>query len=305
MHISCGLGLCLNRGGINVPDDRYQRDESEGSQIKPDPWGSDGAVLRDPPPNPAGGRTLIVDGKDPEAYVRPSAALKEAGEQDLVFVRPGVYEDKIFMMERPLMLIGAGRDQVQIFSRRGGPLYLQRVPSGRISGITFRYVGSDQNAAMNVLDSTCTIAQCRAMEGILSGVLLYGPNCRLTFIDNEVCQNRESGIFIFAGAQPRVAQNVCMGNHHFGLAVRDPDTHPELVRNLCRDNMLSGMLFFHQAEALLHENVCRDNQHWGLVMTADCHLTPAKEQLASSNNLTCNPRGTIFMTDAPLAEIGR
>lgn len=292
-------------GGASVPDDRYQKVGSEGTQTKPDPVGNESSVLRDPPPNPAGGRTLIVDGRDPEAYVRPSAALKEAGEQDLVFVRPGVYEDKIFMMERPFMLIGAGRDQVQIFSRRGGPLYLQRVPSGRVSGITFRYVGSDQNAAMNILDSTCTITQCRAMEGILSGVLLYGPNCRLTFIDNEVCQNRESGIFIFAGAQPRVAQNVCMDNHHFGLAVRDPGTHPELVRNLCRDNMLSGMLLFHQAEALLHENVCRDNQQWGLVMTADCHLTPAKERLESSNNLSSNARGTIFVTDAPLAEIGR
>lgn len=266
---------------------------------------AEGVVLKDPPPNPLGGETLIVDATDPAAFPRPSAALKEAGERDLVFVRPGVYEDKIFMAERPIMLIGAGRDHVQVLSRRGGPFYLQRVPSGRISGLTFRYVGSDQNAAMNILDSTCTITQCRAMEGILSGVLLYGPECRLTFIENEVCHNRESGIFIFAGAQPRVAQNDCRGNHHFGLAVRDPGSNPELVRNRCRENMLSGMLLFHHAHALLHENVCRDNQHWGLVLTADCRPTPAQDQLASANDLGSNPRGAIFVTDAPLADIGR
>jgi hypothetical protein len=216
-----------------------------------------------------------------------------------------VYEDKIFIVDRPVWLVGAGRDVVQIFSRRGGPFYLQRVPSGRVSGMTFRYVGSDQHSPVNILDSSCTIAQCRATEGILSGMVVYGPLCRPTLLENEVCLNRESGIFVFAGAQPRVASNVCFGNHHFGLAVRDAGSHPELVRNLCRDNMLSGMLFFSQAEALVIENVCRRNQHWGIVLTPDCRLTPGTDELVKSNDLADNPRGTFQISDAPLAEIGR
>src|SRR5262249_5717219 len=101
--------------------------------------------IQEPPPNPFGGRTLIVDAQDPAAYPRPSAALREAGEQDQVFVRAGIYEDKVFIADRPVLLVGEGRDAVQIFSRRGGPLYLQRVPSGRISGLTFLYVGSDEH----------------------------------------------------------------------------------------------------------------------------------------------------------------
>ncbi len=76
--------------------------------------------LSEPPPNPKGGRTLIVDARDPHAYIRPSAALKEAGETDQVFIRPGVYEDKVFVADHPVLLIGAGRDHVQIYSRRGG-----------------------------------------------------------------------------------------------------------------------------------------------------------------------------------------
>ncbi len=257
------------------------------------------------PENPLGGNTLIVDADDPDCYPRPSAALKEAGEKDQVYVRAGVYEDKVFVSERPVYLVGAGRDEVHIFSRRGGPLYLQRVPSGRISGMTFRYVGSDQHSAVNVLDSSCLITQCRAMEGILSGVVLYGPECRATFTDNEVCRNRESGIFVFAGAQPRVAGNRCYENHHFGIAVRDPGSHPELVRNLCDNNMLSGLLLFHHGEALVLENVCRDNQHWGLVMTPDCQVNPSADQLATVNQLHANPRGSYTVTEQPLADIGR
>ncbi len=161
-----------------------------------------GAVLEEPPPNPLGGRTLVVDARDRAAYERPSAALKDAEVTDQIFIRPGVYEDKIFMVERPFRLIGAGRDCVQVFSRRGGPLYLQRVSGGYISGITFRYVGSDQNSAINILDSTCTVTHCRATEGLLSGVVLYGPQCRPSLIENEVCRNRESGIFSFAGRVP-------------------------------------------------------------------------------------------------------
>ncbi|MBI5854840.1 MAG: hypothetical protein HZB35_06350 [Nitrospirae bacterium] len=77
-------------------------------------------VLQDPPLNPAGGRTLFVDGRDSSAYPRPSAALKDAGPDDQIFIRPGIYEDKIFMVERPIVMVGAGRDVVQVFSRRGG-----------------------------------------------------------------------------------------------------------------------------------------------------------------------------------------
>lgn len=263
------------------------------------------AVFDDPPPNPAGGGTLIVDARDPTAYPVPSAALLAATSQDQVFIRPGVYEDKIFLSERPVLLIGAGRDRVQIFCRRGGPLYLQRVPSGRISGITFRYVGSDQHSAMNILDSSCTIASCRATEGILSGVVVYGPQCRPTLLGNEVCRNRESGIFVFAGARPYLSQNHCFDNHHFGLAVRDPGSHPDFVRNTCRGNLLSGMLLFHHAEALLLDNLCRDNMHWGLVLTPDCTTSPAREQLATTNTLEPNPRGPYHVTEQPLQEIGR
>jgi hypothetical protein len=250
------------------------------------------------PANPAGGRTLIVDAEDRRCYPLPSAALKDAGEQ-------GIYEDKVFVNERPVRLFGAGRDLVQIFSRRGGPLHLQRVSAGRISGITFRYVGSDQHSALNVLDSTCVITQCRAMEGILSGVVLYGPECRATFMKNEVCRNRESGIFVFAGAQPRVADNRCVENHHFGIAVRDPGSHPEIVRNQCEGNMLSGILLFHHGEGLIVDNICRDNQHWGILMTPDSHPNPAPPELPKVNQLEGNSRGAYAISAQPLADIGR
>jgi hypothetical protein len=259
----------------------------------------------DPPPNPSGGRTLIVDAADGEAYPRPSAALKETGPEDQVFVRPGLYEDKIFVTNRPVQLIGAGRDLVQIFSRRGGPLYLQNVPRGLIAGMTFRYIGSDQNSAMNILDSTCTISTCRAKEGILSGIVIYGPNCRPSLIENEVCENRESGIFVFAGARPYIAQNVCYANHHFGIAVRDLDSRPDLIRNVCRDNMLSGMLLFHHASAMVLGNTCQNNHHWGIVLTTDCDTSPPQDELANSNTLTPNPRGAYTVSNEPLAEIGR
>ena len=286
---------------LELPEE-LSRGQPGAPEGQPD---SQAPAMQEPPPNPAGGKTLIVDANDPGAYARPSAALKDAGPDDQVFVKPGVYEDKIFMVERPILLIGAGRDHVQIFSRRGGPLYLQRVPSGHLSGMTFRYVGSDQNSAINILDSICTITECRATEGLLSGVVVYGPNCRPILIGNEVCLNRESGIFVFAGARPRVAHNLCYANHHFGIAVRDPETHPDLVRNICRENMLSGILLFHHAEALVLDNSCYDNQHWGLVTTPDCQTSPPRDQLAVSNKLEPNPRGALMVTHEPLGEIGR
>jgi hypothetical protein len=238
-------------------------------------------------------------------YPRPSTALKDAGPDDQVFVRPGIYEDKIFVVNQPIRLVGAGKDHVQIFSRRSGPFYLQKVPEGWISGITFRYIGSDPHSAMNVLDSTCTITACRITEGVLSGIVIYGPESQTTLVDNEVCNNRESGIFAFAGARPYIAKNLCHSNHHFGIAVRDHETRPDLVRNICRNNMLSGILLFQYAEAMILENECKDNQDWGIVLTPDCKTSPPLEELTKSNKLDQNPRGTLHVTPNPLAQIGR
>jgi len=262
-------------------------------------------ALLEPPPNPKGGKTLIVDATDDACYPRPSLALKEAGPDDQIFLRPGVYEDTVFIAGRPIRFIGAGRDHVTIFCRRRGPFYLQQVPDGLVSGVTVRYVGSDQHSAMNVLDSTCTITGCRVMEGVLSGIVIYGPACRPTFVDNEVCNNRETGIFVFAGAQPYIARNLCRDNHHFGIAVRDHESRPDLVRNICRGNMLSGIMLFQYAEALVAENDCHDNHDWGLVITPDSSTTPPVGELGTVNRLDRNPRGAVHITDQPLGPIGR
>jgi len=42
-----------------------------------------------------------------------------------------------------------------------------------------------------------------------------------------------------------------------------------------------------------------------MVMTPDCHPTPGRETLDTSNILAPNPRGTLIVTDQPLGDIGR
>ncbi|MGD9850730.1 MAG: right-handed parallel beta-helix repeat-containing protein [Nitrospirales bacterium] len=266
---------------------------------------ADNPPFHEPLSNPLGGKTLIVDREKAGCFTLPSEAIAKAEEHDQIVIRPGVYEDRVVITDRPIYLLGDGRDQVTIFNRRSGPCYLQRVSGGHISGITFRYVGSDQHSALNILDSVCTISQCRLTEGILSGVVIYGPKCRPTLRDNEVCRNRESGIFAFAGAQPYLRDNHCVENHHFGIAVRDAGTRPDLIHNLCRNNMLSGILLFHEAQALILNNICRQNSHWGVVLTPDSEPTPKPEELAQFNSLEDNPRGSFTRTTEPLGDIGR
>ena len=261
--------------------------------------------LSEIPPNPLGGKTLIVASNQADCFALPSEALSVAEANDQIFIQPGTYEDRLVITERPIHLTGAGRDQVTIFSRRSGPCYLQRVSGGKISGITFRYVGSDQHSALNILDSTCTIAHCRATEGLLSGVVVYGPDCRPTLQGNEICNNRESGLFTFAGAQPYLRENDCFGNHHFGMAARDQGTRPDIVNNICRENMLSGLLLFSQAQALILDNTFTMNTHWGAVLTPDCEPTPQAEELSQSNTFKDNPRGDWTITTQPLTDIGR
>jgi hypothetical protein len=102
-----------------------------------------------------------------------------------------------------------------------------------------------------------------------------------------------------------VADNRCIENHHFGIAVRDPGSHPELVRNRCEANMLSGILLFHHGEGLIVDNICRNNQHWGVLVTPDSHPNPSPQELPKMNQLDGNPRGAYTISDQPLADIGR
>ena len=132
----------------DIPPSNSLSDSPENSDNTKEPF------YEEPPPNPWGGSTLEVNASNPAMYPRPTAAIKDAGPDDQIFVHPGIYEDRIFISDKPIQLIGAGKDHVQIFSRRSGPLYLQRVPRGTVSGITFRYVGSDQHSAINILDSS-------------------------------------------------------------------------------------------------------------------------------------------------------
>jgi hypothetical protein len=85
------------------------------------------------PSNLSGGQILMVDAANPRCSPLPSIALCDTAEHDPTYLRPGIYEDKIFAAGRPFRLIGAGRDHVQIFCRRGGPLSLRRVSGGQNS----------------------------------------------------------------------------------------------------------------------------------------------------------------------------
>jgi hypothetical protein len=91
---------------------------------------TDNPRLPVPPSNPLGGEFLIVDAGRPECFARPSEAIAKANEHDQIIIQPGNYEDRVIVSERPIYLIGAGRDQVTIFNRRSGPCYLQRVSGG-------------------------------------------------------------------------------------------------------------------------------------------------------------------------------
>jgi len=125
-------------------------------------------MMTDPPPNSIRGKTLIVDAKD---ATRTRDTVRHYSMQEnmtrSLFVPGSTRKKSLSRGDRSFG--GAGRDEVRFFPSWGAPLS-QQVPSGRISGITFRYVGSDQNSAMNLLDSSCAVTQCRATEGILSGV---------------------------------------------------------------------------------------------------------------------------------------
>jgi len=245
--------------------------------------------------------TLIVDARNPVAFERPSAALKHAKRgPDLHPARRLRGQDRHPGPAHPADRRGTGC--VQISAGGAGRCISQSVPSGRIMGITFRYVGSDQNSAMNILDSTCTISACPQPKASCRGSSCTAQ-LRATMNRQRGLLQRESGIFVFAGARPYVAQNRCFANHHFGLAPATP-TRARISRaTSAPNNMLSGILLFHHAEALDAGQHLLRQQHWGFVTTRSARPRRAGPT-GGANTLQPNPRGAIMVTHEPLAEIG-
>ena len=180
--------------------------------------GSSGTSHSSTRPNPKGGRTLIVDARDPHAYI-PAQRGAEGGRRGPIdFSSVPVCTNKCSWPTSLCCSSQRGRDHVRSTAAAEDRCASESQRTDYGDHVSVR--GKRSAFGDESLDSV-SVTQCRATEGVLSGRRDLWSEARATFVDNEsVTTGNPASLSL--PVLSRVADNQCFGNHHFGLAVRDP-----------------------------------------------------------------------------------
>jgi parallel beta-helix repeat protein len=218
----------------------------------------------------------------PDQYPNIQAAINAAKVGNIVWVRAGVYNERLKFKEG-ITLHGEGRDRTIVRyqaaatalegqSSYDAPLEVRDCKSGLVEGISFEQTGADSREysgsirkidGVMIIDSSITIRNCRAQSAAYCGIGIYGASSEPTIEANE-CRFSPVGIFVFS-ARGSVNKNVCEQNHN-GISIGGADAVPVVTNNECRSNTGHGIYLFSGTRCRVEQNVGESNDDSGIAV---------------------------------------
>lgn len=222
-------------------------------------------------------------------------AIEKAGPGDIVFVKAGIYEERI-RLGNNIKLIGEGVDKVIIrCDARLGHVLLARGGSGLIKNLTIEQTGRDKvdptaipvglyiwNSSVEVVNcrvsrtdgygivvqgkSSPLIRDCVSESSRLNGIYVDGRDAKPTIKNSKFQGNGQHGIFFRREAEGYVEGNICRGNRETGIYVSQPGTNVTLENNDCRENEAHGICFDLGAGGIAEGNLCERNGGQGILI---------------------------------------
>jgi parallel beta-helix repeat protein len=220
-----------------------------------------------PPPTPPPQPPL------PDTTIAAKLAHAKAG--DTVTIEAGTYEEQIVFKEGvKLRASEPGKVIVQISSKGGSVLRVEKCASGGISGIVFQHLGTetvegDAAPVAQITSSSITIEDCTFQKGAGSGVEVSGAG-RPSFTRCTLANNSRLGLLLSSGTTALVSQCTAQRNGASGIEVRHSGTAPVLTGNNASDNADSGIVVKDGASASILENTrCSINGEAGIAAAGD------------------------------------
>jgi parallel beta-helix repeat protein len=205
-------------------------------------------------------RELVVDAAGKAAFTSIGDALRTAGSDDIVLVKPGTYREAI-VLDKSITLIGDGlRDAIVIESHDGNTLR-STAPFGRVANLTFRQTGETTFYCVAMAAGQITLEQCD-VSGAGGGVAVYG-SASPTLVRNRIHDCRGAGIFVYEDGRGTFEDNDVFANTLAGIEVRDSGD-PTVRRNRIHDGKGSGILVHNNARGTFEDNDVSANALTGI-----------------------------------------
>jgi parallel beta-helix repeat protein len=216
-----------------------------------------------PPPQPPLPATTI------------GAKLANAKAGDTVTLEAGIYEEQVQFKEGvKLRAAEPGKVIVQVPSKAGSALRVEKCASGSISGIVFQHLGTetvegDAAPVAQITSSSISIEDCTFQKGAGSGVEVAGAG-RPRFIHCTLTNNSKFGIVLGSGTTANISQCFAQKNGASGIEIRHSGTAPVLTANTASENVDSGIAVKDGAVATILENTrCSLNGEAGVAAVGD------------------------------------
>ncbi len=216
---------------------------------------------------------LETDGSG--AYATLEEAVQKVLEGGTILLGPGIYRlAQPLEVQKPLRLIGAGKEQTIIVSEAEGHVvrFSDHGPF-TVEDIAFHHEGTAMASVVVVTGGEIAFARCRFTGAIqteeeqtTAGLWLDGDTNGVVR-DCAVEDNQTVGIYVGGQAQPTLEWNLCLNNTGAGIAYRGR-SGGAATRNECTGNRV-GISVDEQAKPALEWNLCADNSEAGIVYSGD------------------------------------
>lgn len=151
------------------------------------------------------------------------AAIDIAIDGDVVLVEAGTYNEPILIKGKDIEIIGEGPGESVIQTDEPVVRYIGEA-SGRLEGFTIRYLGTEDEPAILVFNSSPLIVNNEITQATLAGIEIQSDSDVILF-GNHIHLNLGTGVLIHVDSTAQVTSNIIEQNglgliHHPGLEVR-------------------------------------------------------------------------------------
>jgi F-box protein 11 len=232
-------------------------------------------------------RELTVDATGKGQFRLIGDAVRAAGTDDIVLVKPGTYREGV-ELDKSLTLIGDGPRETIVVEPDQASALQSTAPFGRVANLTLRQLGGDhfcvdisagqielEHCDISSQGLTCLavrggadpiVRRNRIHDGVEAGILVY-ENGRGTFEDNEIFGNALAAVSVLGGANPTVRRNRIhdgQGGIHVYENSRGTFEDNDIVANA-----LAGIEVREGADPTVRRNQVRDGKQDGIFVYKD------------------------------------
>jgi F-box protein 11 len=225
-------------------------------------------IKREPP-------THVVDPLHRGDYATITEAVKNASPGDRILVRPGLYQEGIYM-DKPLEIIGEGDlDEIVVQARDLNTL-LFSTTMGRVTNLTLRQAGPDIRC-VRIWQGRLELEGCNiSSQGATCVDIRDGADPRLR--RNRIHGSNQDGVIVENSGRGTLEDNDIYGHGWSGVMIRK-EGDPTLRHNHIHENKADGIDIRASGRGTVEDNEISSNGERGIEITGSSHPTLARNRI--------------------------